>query len=295
VGEKAGLRVRVVRTVLAALAAFAAVVTAAVASGAVARKARAQSTTASFRSVALDSRLHYLIQLPAGYATSTVRYPVVYFLHGLPAGPTSYQSVAWVGQALAAEGKPAILVVPQGTRRANGDPEYHDWGPGRNWATALAVELPRWIDAHYRTIANRSGRAIVGVSAGGYGAASLGLGHPSQFSVVESWSGYFEPTDPTGRHVLDVGSDADNRKANVHTHMKKLALQFERYPTFFGFYVGRSDPTFVEENVELNQELSAAGIAHVYTLYPGGHSTSLWSAEAPYWLRMALSHLAPAR
>jgi enterochelin esterase-like enzyme len=256
--------------------------------------ARQQAATAAFHSGALDGGLHYLVQLPAGYAMSGLRYPVVYFLHGLPAGPASYQSVSWVGRALAAEGKPAILVVPQGARRENGDPEYHDWGPGRNWATALGVELPRWIDAHYRTIANRGGRAIVGVSAGGYGAASLGLDKPDAFSVVESWSGYFEPTDPTGTHVLDLGSSEANDAANIHKQVSSLARQFRRYPTFFGFYVGRSDPTFVAENVELNHELAAAGVPHVYATYPGGHSTALWSAQAQYWLKMALAHLAPA-
>ncbi len=251
-------------------------------------------TTDAFHSHALDGELHYLIQLPAGYATSGMRYPVVYFLHGLPAEPTSYEGVTWVGRALAREGKPAILVVPQGTRKPGGDPEYHDWGPGHNWATALALELPKWIDAHYRTIANRKGRAIIGVSAGGYGAASLGLDHPSQFSVIESWSGYFEPTDPTGTRVLDLGSEQANHAASVHAQASAFAQQFKTYPTFFGFYVGRSDPTFVEENVELNRELDAARVPHVYATYPGAHSTSLWTREAPYWLQMALNHLAPA-
>ncbi|HLY94275.1 MAG TPA: alpha/beta hydrolase-fold protein [Gaiellaceae bacterium] len=255
---------------------------------------RVETSTASFRSRALDSVVHYLIQLPPDYATSGKRYPVVYFLHGLPAGPTTYQGVAWVGQALAAETKPAIFVVPQGTRRQQGDPEYLDWGPGRNWATALAVELPRWIDSHYRTIASRAGRALVGVSAGGYGAASLGLGHPAEFAAVESWSGYFAPTDPTGSHVLDLGSRAANEAASLHKQAARLAHQFKEYPTFFGFYVGRSDPTFVDANVELNRELEAARVPHVYALYPGGHSTALWSAQAHYWLGMALNHLAAA-
>lgn len=209
-----------------------------------------------------------------------------------PPAPDAYKSVAWVGQALAGAGKPAILVVPQGARRRNGDPEYHDWGPGHNWATALAVELPRWIDGHYRTIADRNGRAIIGLSTGGYGAASLGLSHPAEFSVVESWSGYVEPTDPTGTKALDLGSQQANDAASIHRQVSALARQFRRYPTFFGFYVGRSDPTFVEENVELNRELSSAGVPHVYAVYPGAHSTSLWSTEAPYWLRMALNHLA---
>lgn len=254
--------------------------------------ASVQGSTNAFHSRALDSALHYLIQLPSGYATSSVRYPVVYFLHGLPAGPMSYQGVAWVGRALAEEGKPAILVVPQGTRRRNGDPEYHDWGPGHNWATALAVELPHWIDAHYRTIATRAGRGIIGVSAGGYGAASLGLGHPAEFSVVESWSGYFEPTDPTGTRILDLGSKDANDAASVYAQAGSLAHQFRRYPTFFGFYVGRGDPTFLTENVELNRELSEARVPHLYESYAGGHSSALWSAQAPRWLALALQRLA---
>lgn len=249
----------------------------------------------AFHSRSLDSALHFLVSLPAGYGSSGRRYPVVYFLHGLPAGPTSYRAVAWVKQALDRTGRPAILVVPQGTRRQHGDPEYHDWGPGHNWATALGAELPAYVDAHYRTIPNRGGRAIVGVSAGGYGAASIGLGHPAQFSVVESWSGYFEPTNPTGTRVLDLGSPRANAAASVHALADRLRAQFRRYPTFLAFYVGRADPTFVGENEQLNRELTAAHVPHAFTTYPGGHSAALWSAHAETWLRMALRRLATPR
>ena len=258
------------------------------------RSAVAVRTTAgSFRSAALDSRLHFLVGLPAGYASGARRYPVIYFLHGLPAAPTAYQSLSWVGAALDKAGGQAILVIPQGTRRMNGDPEYHDWGPGHNWATALARELPAYIDAHYRTIATRAGRALIGESAGGYGATSLGLHNPQRFSVVESWSGYFEPTDPTGTSALDLGSDAANNAASVHTLVRTLKQQFRRYPTFLAFYVGRSDPTFVPENLQLNQELNAFAVPHAFTTYPGGHSTALWQLHAATWLSMALNHLAP--
>jgi enterochelin esterase-like enzyme len=76
----------------------------------------------SFQSRALDATLHLLVVLPAGYATSGLRYPVVYFLHGLPAGPTAYRSVAWVGTAVQQTGRQAIVVIPQGARAQNGDP-----------------------------------------------------------------------------------------------------------------------------------------------------------------------------
>src|SRR5919109_981514 len=80
--------------------------------------------------------LHYEVYLPADYDTSTLRYPVLYFLHGLPAGPYAFQSFTWLEHALDAAGKPAILVLPQGARGNESDPEYLDHGAGHNWATA---------------------------------------------------------------------------------------------------------------------------------------------------------------
>jgi S-formylglutathione hydrolase FrmB len=235
--------------------------------------------------------LGYEIYLPDGYDTSGLRYPVVYFLHGLPAGSGAFRLFDWLDQALDRTGKPAILVVPQAASGSNTDPEYL----GR-WETAIAGDIPRAVDAHYRTIASRSGRAIVGLSAGGYGAMHLALAHLAEFRVVESWSGYFHPTDPTGAYALDLGSKQKNAAANVHEQFAKIEARLDTLPLYIAFYVGRDDPTgsFVAENEQLNQELSAAGVAHVFRLYPGGHQQSLWSAEAPAWLSLALNHLARA-
>ena len=255
----------------------------------------ARTTVGAFHSQALDTRLHFLVRLPAGYGTSTSRYPVIYFLHGLPAGPSSYKSLGWVGKALEQTGEQAILVIPQGTRRTKGDPEYLDWGPGHDWATALAEELPAYIDTHFRTIASRGGRAVVGVSAGGYGASNLGLHHPQTFAVVESWSGYFEPTDPTGTSVLDLGSPTANDAATVHALVSTLAEQFRRYPTYLAFYVGRQDARFAQDNRKLNAELTRAAVPHVFAVYPGGHSAALWKTHATTWLAMALRHLDQTR
>jgi len=262
------------------------------AGGTVSDTSAPQVIDTSFESEALNATLHLMVVLPAGYDTSGLRYPVIYFLHGLPAGPTAYRSVAWVGTAAQQTGHQAIVVIPQGTRAQNGDPEYHDWGPGRNWETALAGELPRWIDQNYRTIANRSGRAIIGLSAGGYGAAILYTHHLDEYSVMESWSGYFRPTDPTGEKTLDVGPDADNASASGLAQIPQLKAAFAREPSYFAFYVGRSDPTFVADNVQLDQQLTAAHVSHVFDLYPGGHDSALWQGHAVRWLGNALNNLA---
>jgi S-formylglutathione hydrolase FrmB len=237
-------------------------------------------------SVALNGRVHARVVLPAGYDDSSLRYPVVYFLHGLPAGSTSYRGNAWVISALESAG-PAILVFPQGARDNDTDPEYLNWGGGREWETYVAEEVPRYIDAHFRTIRSRLGRALVGVSAGGYGATILGLHHLGSFAAVESWSGYFHPTDPTGTQPLTRGA-----AANAHTLIADLLASQKRQPTFFGFYVGRGDTRFRAENVQFDQELTSAGVQHVFEVYPGAHKTSLWSSHATAWLRLALDRLA---
>src|SRR5438067_5639401 len=217
---------------------------------------------ADFRSQAISGTLHYVVYLPPGYATSGLRYPVVYFLHGLPAGPSDYRGIGFVENALDSLGRRAILVAPQGARAGDADPEYLDRGPQRRWETAIAGELPRVVDARFRTIASREGRALVGLSAGGYGAMHLGLAHLGDFSVVESWSGYFHPTDPTGTKALDLGSASDNDRADVHRQTTRVLARLHSLPTLIAFYVGKGDTRFAAENEQLNQELTRTGVPH---------------------------------
>lgn len=243
-----------------------------------------------FHSAALGGRLHFEVYLPADYATTTRRYPVVYFLHGLPSAATAYQGIGFVEQALDKAGHPAILVAPQGARWNESDPEYVDRGPGDRWESAIAGELPVIVDSLYRTIPLRAARAIVGVSAGGFGAMHIGFAHLGTFSVVQSWSGYFHPTDPTGTKAVDLGPDND-----VHRQLLATRSQLLRLHTTVAFYVGAGDSRFVAENRQLNLELSRAGIPHVFRIYPGGHEQRLWQRYATEWLSLALAHLAPAR
>lgn len=242
----------------------------------------------SFASAA--GTLAYDVYLPPGYATSGLRYPVVYYLHGLPAGPVAYKTFGYVPLALEQAGLQAIVVAPQGATADEPDPEYLDNGEGQNWETALAVQLPKLIDGQYRTIANRLGRAIVGVSAGGYGAMMLGLHHLGLFAAIESWSGYFHPTDPTGTRSI-----SSRPWLSAHSFVSSLRRAFAVHPTFLGFYVGSEDGLFRPENIEFARQLSQAKVPFLFRMYPAGHSQTLWTAQAPWWLGQALSHLsAPA-
>lgn len=243
-----------------------------------------------FHSAALDGTLHFEVYLPTDYATTTHRYPVIYFLHGLPSGATTYQAFGFVEHALDQVSRPAILVVPQGARWNEPDPEYVDHHPGDEWETAITGELPVIVDSLYRTLPTRAGRAIVGLSAGGFGAMHLGLAHLNTFSVIESWSGYFHPTDPTGTKPLDLGPNDD-----VHQQLLATRAQILRLHTMISFYVGDGDSRFLAENRQLNLELSRAHVPHVFRIYSGGHEQRLWQSHATAWLSMALAHLAPAK
>ena len=241
----------------------------------------------AYHSRALGGTLPFAVYLPPGYDFSQERYPVVYFLHGLPASPYAYRGIAFIASALDRLRRPAIVIAPRGARDGDSDPEYLDWGPGRNWETAISSELPRYVDSHYRTIATRDGRALVGISAGGYGAVLLAIHHLSDFSVVESWSGYFQPTNPAGTVVIP-----HTPSQSAHNLVPKLEADERKRPTFFAFYVGAGDKRFRAENEQLDRELRAAGIPHVFRVYPGAHAQSVWQAHARPWLALALDHLA---
>jgi len=267
---------------LAAIAAFLSLATPAVASQ---FSPRATIETHSFASAA--GTLQFDVYLPPGYATSGLRYPVVYYLHGLPAGPLAFHTASYVAQAAATAGLQAIIVAPQGATVAHSDPEYLDAGPGDDWDTAIAVQLPRVVDSLYRTIPDRTGRAIVGVSAGGYGAMILGLHHLGLYSAIESWSGYFHPTDPSGTITIDT-----RPWLSAHSFVGSLRRAFVVHPTFVGFYVGAQDNLFRPENIELARQLSRAKVPFVFRIYPGGHQQRLWTTEAAPWLTLLTAQLA---
>ncbi len=111
----------------------------------------------------------------------------------MPGSPTEYLDgtdlASWADGAISSGSiRPFIAVLPA----AGPNRDYNgEWaGP---WEQELVARLVPWIDEHLPTIAEPGGRVIAGLSAGGFGAADIGLRHPDVFGAVESWSGYFHP------------------------------------------------------------------------------------------------------
>jgi S-formylglutathione hydrolase FrmB len=238
--------------------------------------------------------------LPPGYTTDTTRrYPVLYLLHGHPGGPATFLLAGRIGvleSVLVAQGRmtPTIIVMPFGTTGFLGPDE--EWAngvrPNSAWETFFARDVVNAIDARYRTIATGSARAIGGLSEGGYGAINIGLHHPDEFSVLESWSGY-ERAFP-----IPAIFDRDSGLLAYNSPMDRVVLvsqELRASHAFVWFYSGGDDP-FLHQNRQFADLLSSLAIQHQFLVIPnGGHSWRLWRAEEAAALLAASDHLAQAQ
>jgi S-formylglutathione hydrolase FrmB len=223
------------------------------------------------------------VYLPSGYAQHPRRrYPVLYLLHGFPGRPLAFLQTVQMGvidDALTARrrAQPLILVMPFGSTSTFTDKEWVDGvAPGNGWSTFVARDLVRYVDFHFRTVATGAGRAIAGLSEGGYGAFDIALHHPGEFSLVESWSGYQRPDKL--RSIF--GSKLQLLPANDPRRLvRRDATSLRALGTYFWFYSGSTDRLH-KQNAEFARELSSLRLPHRYFLAYGGHNWALWRDHA---------------
>ncbi|HEY8526348.1 MAG TPA: alpha/beta hydrolase-fold protein [Acidimicrobiales bacterium] len=139
-----------------------------------------------------DVTLRVRILFPAGYDPDRAAgYPALYLLHG---GGGTYRDWTDSGDVVGAaqrSGYPGIVVMPEGGRSG----WYVDWASNTRggfrplWETFHVDQLVRWVDANFNTDARPAGRAIAGLSMGGFGALSYAGRNPSVFGTVASFSG----------------------------------------------------------------------------------------------------------
>ncbi len=163
----------------------------------------------TFRSQSMDLDIGYYIYLPPGYddsANAEKRYPVVYYLHGgRPGGEGKSITVATFVDTATKAGtiEPTIYVFPNGGPMSWYNYPQIDNASGED--VFIKETIPH-IDATYRTIATRAGRAIEGFSQGGRGTTRIMFKHPELFgSAAPGGSGY-EPE----KHIQEnEGAESD--------------------------------------------------------------------------------------
>jgi putative tributyrin esterase len=148
-------------------------------------------TNANFYSSSIGHTVSYSLILPAGYAQTNRRYPVLYLLHGLYGDPTNW--LARTNLVRDAKSLPIIIIMPDA-----GNSWYTNSATNKldAYETFIAKDLVEEIDTNYHTMRSREGRFIAGISMGGYAAIKLALKNPNQYSLAASLSGAFSgPVD----------------------------------------------------------------------------------------------------
>jgi diacylglycerol O-acyltransferase / trehalose O-mycolyltransferase len=246
----------------------------------------------TLRTPALREPTRVRVLLPAGYgADQRRRYPVLYLLHG---ASSDYRAWTRYGDAEKITARAAMIVVmPDGGAMG----WYTDWYQGDRpvqprWETYHVGELVPWVDATYRTIAARRGRAIAGLSMGGYGALSYAARHPATFAAAASFSGALEvgSSDAWGQRSTNGSRWRAHLPISIAARLRSLALvelrsgdgrpgRLDRRGTKPGCPACALERFLHRSNVRLHARLQALGIRHVWDDYgPGTHD---W----PYWRR----------
>jgi enterochelin esterase-like enzyme len=162
-----------------------------------------------------------IVFLPPSYATQkNRRYPVVYALHGYSIGAEQWTNEIHVPQtiegAFAQGAQEMIVVLPDSKTMHNGS-MYSSSATTGDFEQFIAHDLVGYIDAHYRTIAKRTSRGLVGHSMGGYGASRIGMKHSDVFGSLYIMSPCClspmgaRPTDPAAEKALEaVKTPADS-------------------------------------------------------------------------------------
>jgi S-formylglutathione hydrolase FrmB len=258
--------------------------------------------------VAVNGPHRVRITLPNDYfSRPTARYPVLYLLHGGAGG----NSAQWTTGGGAAEaitaGKPIITVMADGGK-VGWFTNWVDQSQGaQRWADFYLNQLIPWVDGNLRTIAAKNGRAIAGLSMGGYGAVRLAQDRPDLFASVASFSGAVDLGDSAIRatvteQAVQNGFSASGPFGNPFWPADggwNAVDPMRRAPRLQGLQVllyagaGINDGDILERTVgqatdRFSRTLTANGVANFWWMYgrpgpsapfgcDGGHNFGCWN------------------
>jgi S-formylglutathione hydrolase FrmB len=229
-------------------------------------------------SMSLGSEQVATILLPATYAASRQRYPVLYLLHGGGQDHTAFATRGWFRSQASRD----MIIVTPGV----GDSWYVNSvaDPKAKYEDFVVKDLIAYVDSQYRTIPSREGRAVAGVSMGAWGAMLLGLKHHQVFGAVGAFSAPYgisrqDPNmDMKSRTQQRFGAPetAERRDRDPGTVVADIPL--ESVPWLY-IACGNQD-LFVADNRRFVERLTARKIPYEYReLSPFGHSWDVWDGQ----------------
>lgn len=244
-----------------------------------ARSAPAEVRYASFESGSVARSVAYAVELPPSYATSDQAYPVLYFLHGLFENHTFWEKrgLSGVLHDVRSRGEiPELIVVSID----GGNSLFINSALG-GFEDLFVQDLIGHVEATYRVIPARHGRALLGFSTGGHAALRVALKRPDVFQAVAAHSAMLLERIPADEEGLGLGYMTAFRRAlgspiNPGLWAANNPLTWadragQRTPALY-FDCGSEDRYGVfQGNRALHARLEQRKVPHQFSLYPGDH------------------------
>ena len=253
--------------------------------------------TIQFASKLVGKTLPYNVLLPLDYnqpLAKTKRYPVVYLLHGLTG---HYNN--WIEHTRLtdyAAGYDFIIVMPEGN---NGWYTDSASAPSEKYESYILEELIPDVEQRFRASNAREGRAIAGLSMGGYGALKFAVKHPELFAFAASMSGALDAASWTEADLkgfefiwrtLEPVYGAANSETRAANDLGKLyrELPAARIAALPYIYLDcGTEDGLLQTNRGFADILVKQKIPHEYRQLPGNHAWTYWDAQVQEVLRIA--------
>jgi len=238
-----------------------------------------QVDTIEIISPSMNSKIKNVVIVPADYDSQT-DFPVLYLLHGYGGNHQSWIQINPELPALATQ-YGMIIVCPDGKNTWYWDSPVNQ---DVKYETYVSEELTGYIDSHYKTKRNKTGRAVTGLSMGGHGGLWLGIRHQDIFGACGSTSGGVDirpfPDNWEMKNALGEYNKNSERWDN-HTVIKQLHLI---KPGLAIIIDCGTEDFFYEVNEKLHKEMIYRNIKHDYISRPGAHNGTYWSNSIEYQL-----------
>ncbi|HZT65661.1 MAG TPA: alpha/beta hydrolase family protein [Acidimicrobiales bacterium] len=274
------------------------------------------------------------ILVPNGYAGQAPRrYPVLYLFHGTAGFASDWVEHGGAEQTTAPY--PLITVMPDVGFNGDGGFWFTNWvdratthGPSQ-FEDYLVNQLVPWTDLNLRTIAARDGRAVAGLSQGGYGSTEMAARHPDMFVSMASFSGAPEierdpevfagaigvieaievgedqvpPFSELGNPALDLINWQGHDPATLLENLRGMSIDLWTGTGADGPYDSGPNPgasgieALVYQSTEhFHQHLVAQGIPDYYDNYVyGTHSFPYWARDLRQYVPMMMGDFAHPR
>jgi len=241
-------------------------------------------------SSAMNKTYKAAVVLPNSYAKSKTSFPVLYLLHGAY-GHFGDWLKSTPNKDLVknlADQYNMIIVMPEGETFSF----YLDSPVNKEsqFETFITQEVIQKVDKTYRTISNKNGRVITGLSMGGHGALYLSARHPELFCAAGSMSGAVDMGVMLNRdssaQVIKLMEPIFGDKSNDIKMYEQYAvlnmldkIKANKLPLIIDCGV---DDFLIEPNKELHRRLVYNKVEHDYTERPGAHTWEYWENALPY-------------